>query len=136
MRRSASVAVGKPQSPAKGEQNMEIPITDLIQRLAVNSIIIAFEGYGRRDLRTFTREKRAKAFGATWILFRVAIDTLADRPVDCDDPPTKLEAADWLKQLVVDVPNNLSDASRQIAIDAITVLVALLPVQQGGGFVN
>lgn len=115
---------------------MEVLITDLIQRLALNSVVTAFQGYRRRDLRALAREKRAKAFGATRIVFKVAIDTLADRPVDCDDPPTKLEAADWLKRLVVDVPNNLSESSKQIAIDAITVLVALLPDQQPGGFVN
>jgi hypothetical protein len=43
---------------------------------------------------------------------------------------------DLLQQLVFETPNNLSDAERQIATDAITVIVALLPDQQPGGFVN
>ncbi len=136
MRESASVAVGKPQGSGKVKKIMEVPITDIIQRLALNSIVVAFEEYERRDLRVFPREKRARAVSATGFVFKVAIDTLANRPVDCDDPPTKLEALNWLKRLVVCVPNNLDDASKRIAIDAITVLAALLPDQQPGGHVN
>lgn len=115
---------------------MEVTITDIIQRLAVNSIIFALWDYERRDLRGLTRGKRAKVVSANRLLFKIAVDTLAGRPVECEDRPTKLEAVDLLKQLVFGVPNNLTKADKQIAKDALTVLVALLPDEQPGGFVN
>lgn len=115
---------------------MEVPITDIIRRLALNSIVFALGEYERTDSCALTRKKRARASNATWSLFKLAVDTLVGRPVDCEDPPTKLQAVDLLQQLVFETPNNLSDAERQIATDAITVIVALLPDQQPGGFVN
>lgn len=115
---------------------MDFAITDVIRRLALNSIVFALGEYERTDLWTFTRQKRAKASNATWSLFKLAIDTLVGRPVEVDDPLTKLEAVDLLQQLVFEIPNNLSDASKQIAKDAITVVIALLPDKQPGGFVN
>jgi hypothetical protein len=111
-------------------------MTEIMKRLALNSLVVAFAEYERKDLRRLTREKRAKASNATWSLFKLAIDTLVGRQVDFEDPPTKLEAVDLLKQLVFEVPNNLSDADRQIATDALTIIVALLPDEQPGGFVN
>ena len=115
---------------------MELQITDIIQRLALNSIVIAIEEYERADLHGVTRAKRVKALNATWSLFKIATDTLAGRPVDVEDPPTQVEALNLLKRLIFVVPNNLDDANRRIAEDAITVLVALLPDEQPGGFLN
>ena len=136
MRESASVAAKTCRAPGKVDRTVEVTITDIIQRLAVNSIIFALWDYERRDLRGLTRAKRAKVVSANRLLFRIAVDTLADRPVECEDRPTKLEAVDLLKQLVFGVPNNLTKADKQIAKDALTVLVALLPDEQPGGFVN
>lgn len=115
---------------------MEVPITETIKRLALNAIVFALGEYERTDLCALTRKKRARTSEATWSLFKLAIDTLVGRPVDYEDPITELEAVDLLQLLVFETPNNLSDASRQIAKDAITVIVALLPDQQAGGFVN
>jgi len=123
-------------APGKVDRTVEVTITDIIQRLAVNSIIFALWDYERRDLRGLTRGKRAKVVSANRLLFKIAVDTLAGRPVECEDRPTKLEAVDLLKQLVFGVPNNLTKADKQIAKDALTVLVALLPDEQPGGFVN
>ena len=115
---------------------MEVPITEIMKRLALNSIVYALGEYERTDLCALSRKKRVRASNATWSLFKLAIDTLVGRPVDCEDPPTKLEAVDLLQQLVFEIPNTLSDASKQIAKDAITVVIALLRDEQPGGFVN
>lgn len=136
MRSSTSITVKACRAPRKASRTVELQITDIIQRLALNSIVIAIEDYEREDLHGVTRAKRVKATNATWVLFKLAIDTLCDRKVECDDPPTKVEALNLLKRLIFVVPNNLDDASKRIAEDAITVLVALLADEQPGGFVN
>ena len=66
-----------------------------------------FNHYARQDADATTRRGALKVL-CCWAVQEIALNTLADPPVNCQDKPTKMEAADALKQLLVNVPNNLT----------------------------
>jgi len=81
------------------------------------------------DARTDVDESPFSGDGATIIatqhVWKIAIDTLARRHVPIADAPSLLEAADRLRELLVDAPNNPSRVQKKKAIVAITFLIAM-----------
>ena len=77
------------------------------RRRAARRLKRMFDHYARQDVDASTKRGALKVLGC-WAVQEIALNTLADRPVHCQDKPTKMEAADALKQLLIDVPNNLT----------------------------
>ena len=88
---------------------------------AANSLGI----YARTDVDESSFSGDSATIIATQDIWRIAIDTLAGRHVPIADAPSLLEAADRLRELLVDVPNNLSRIQKKKAIEAITFLIAM-----------
>ena len=76
-------------------------------RIAARCLNQILNQYARSDVDA-TRNEGATKVMAGWAVQQIAIDTLADRRVHCADKPSKAEAAEALKWLLLDVPNNLS----------------------------
>lgn len=90
-------------------------------RKAVRRLEQIFSRYYRLDVDSTTTKGATKVL-ASFAVQQTAIDTLADRSVDLPDKPTKIEAADALSLLLVEVPNNLSAARVE---EALTLLKSL-----------
>jgi len=96
-----------------------------VRRIALGRLERTFNIYARTDVDESPFSGDSRTIIATQAIWRIAIDTLAGRHVPIADAPSLLEAADRLRELLVDVPNNLSRVQKKNAIEAITFLIAM-----------
>ena len=96
-----------------------------IRRIALGRLERTFNIYARTDVDESPYSDDNTKIVATQAIWQIAIDTLAGRQVPLADAPSMLEAADRLRELLVEVPNNLSRVQKKKAIDAITFLIAM-----------
>jgi hypothetical protein len=96
-----------------------------VRRIALSRLERTSDVYARTDVDESPFSDDSMTIVATQGIRRIAIDTLAGRHVPIADAPSMLEAADRLRELLVGVPNNLSRAQKNKAIEAITLLIAM-----------
>lgn len=96
-----------------------------VRRIALGRLERTFSIYARTDVDESPYSDDNTTIVATQVIWQIAIDTLAGRHVPFADAPSRLEAADRLRELLVDVPNNLSRVQKKKAIEAITFLIAM-----------
>jgi hypothetical protein len=94
-----------------------------MRRRAARRLNRIFNHYARQDVDATTRQGALKVLGC-WAVQEIGLNTLADRPVHCQDKPTKMEAADALKQLLVNVPNNLTPEQVSEALGLVKLMSA------------
>jgi len=98
------------------------------QRSFVASLLAAWREYStftRTDVDESSFSDDSMTIVATQGIWQIAIDTLAGRHVPITDAPSMLEAADRLRELLVDVPNNLSRVQKKKTIEAIALLITM-----------
>ena len=96
-----------------------------VRRIALGRLERTFNVYARTDVDESPFSDDSTTIVATQGIWQIAIDTLAGRHVPIADAPSMLEAADRLRELLVDVPNNLSRVQKKKAIEAITLLIVM-----------
>jgi hypothetical protein len=96
-----------------------------VRRVALERLERTFNVYERTDVYESPFSDDSATIVATQVIWKIAIDTLAGRHVPITDAPSLLEAAGRLRELLVDVPNNLSRVQKKNAIEAITLLIAM-----------
>ena len=96
-----------------------------IRRIALGRLERTFNLYARTEVDESPYSGDGGTIIATQVIWRIAIDTFAGRHVPFADAPSLLEAADRLRELLVDVPNNLSRVQKKKGIQAITLLIAM-----------
>jgi len=96
-----------------------------VRRIALGRLERTFSGYARTDVNQSPFSDDDAKIVATRAIWQIAIDTLGGRRVPIAGAPSMLEAADRLRELLVDVPNNLSRLQKKKAIEAITLLITM-----------
>jgi hypothetical protein len=96
-----------------------------VRRIALGRLERTFNVYARTDVDESPFSDDSMTIVATRGIWQIAIDTFAGRHVPIADAPSLLEAANRLRELLVDVPNILFRAQRKKAIEAITLLIAM-----------
>ena len=106
---------------------MKMPqrITAKVRRVALKRLERTFNGYARTDVNESSFSDEKMKIIATQGIWQISINTLAGRHVPIAEAPSILEAAERLRELLVDVPNNLSRLQKKKAIEAITLLIQL-----------
>jgi len=79
-----------------------------VRRIVLGRLERTFNIYAHTDVDESPFLGDSATIIATQDIWRIAIDTLAGRHVSIADAPSLLDAADRLRELLVDVRNNLS----------------------------
>jgi hypothetical protein len=104
---------------------MPVRMAAKVRRIALGRFERTFNVYARTDAGESPFSDDSRTIVATQEIWQIAIDTLAGRHVPIADAPSILEAAYRLRELLVDVPNNLSRIQKKKAIEAVTLLIAM-----------
>jgi hypothetical protein len=96
-----------------------------VRRIALGRLEKTFDIYARTDVDESPFSGDSTTIVATQAIWQIAIDTLAGRHVPIAEAPSMLEAADRLRELLVEVPNNLSRVQKKKGLEAIMLLIAM-----------